>query len=657
MKPLYIEVEEEVTSVIDRLRASQQSRVVFVVPPGATLLQSAVNMRLLLREAQKAGKDIALVTTDEYGQTLAQKVGISVYASPNDVEGLETDAEAVPSQPSQHTIGTTSYFEHSTPAPHSAPHSAPQDSSQAVPQTPPTSVPHSGGNNLGAPNVSVDGIAQEYSSGGRVASPQVPPVQPSVEMSAASSAAIPTGSSSEPHRYAASPTPATQTSVAPTPAAPSSSPDMSNASLDHHKQRELQDFFRRDTGGGGAAPHITSYAHVPEDMNASPPRRTWVIVGALVATVIAALCVIFLIFFPQVQVTLIPTVREESASFTVNADATVGTTDFSQRRMGLVAIEKEVEKTKEFSATGTSSQGSYKARGTVTIYNTYSSAPQKLVATTRLLTDDGILFRLVDSVVVPGVKIVDGKRIPGTIEATVIADKPGEQYNIGPSTFSIPGFKGSPRYGKFYAKSATPMTGGSTEGGTKTVVTKEDIERAKKETEAAARTAVIEAITEAANTQNMETLEEMIDVEVVSSGTQVVDGVAAEAFDYTVTVRATALTFSKNDMRIMAVKALEKRVGDESVSPENITIHYSPALVDFQKRSAQITARATARLVATPDTKAIASALVGRKMDDLQEVLTSFDGVESAKINTGINLFGRMPYYSGSIHVTVESSQ
>ena len=61
---------------------------------------------------------------------------------------------------------------------------------------------------------------------------------------------------------------------------------------------------------------------------------------------------------------------------------------------------------------------------------------------------------------VPGQKTEGGKVVPGSVEAVVYADKPGAEYN-GPLTdFKIPGFKGDPRYEKFYARSKTLLAGG-----------------------------------------------------------------------------------------------------------------------------------------------------------------------------------------------------
>lgn len=102
-----------------------------------------------------------------------------------------------------------------------------------------------------------------------------------------------------------------------------------------------------------------------------------------------------------------------------------------------------------------------KARGKLTIYNAFDKNPQTLVATTRFESPDGKIFRLVKEVKVPGMRSENGKDVPGQIDADVVADQPGEAYNIPPTkNWKIPGFKGSARYEKFTAENVSPMAGG-----------------------------------------------------------------------------------------------------------------------------------------------------------------------------------------------------
>lgn len=109
-----------------------------------------------------------------------------------------------------------------------------------------------------------------------------------------------------------------------------------------------------------------------------------------------------------------------------------------------------------------SQQVSRAATGMVTLFNTYSAAPQSLVANTRLTTTDGKIYRIKDAVTIPGVVTkADGSQAPGTVTVSVTADKPGADYNqSAPIQMNIVGFKGSPKYTKFLAQSQGSIGGG-----------------------------------------------------------------------------------------------------------------------------------------------------------------------------------------------------
>ncbi len=102
-----------------------------------------------------------------------------------------------------------------------------------------------------------------------------------------------------------------------------------------------------------------------------------------------------------------------------------------------------------------------KAQGQITIYNNYSPQAQKIVATTRFQTANGLIFRTPSAVTIPGQTVnSSGQTAPGQITLNVIADKAGADYNVEPANFTIPGFKGTPKATKIYAQSKIAMAGG-----------------------------------------------------------------------------------------------------------------------------------------------------------------------------------------------------
>lgn len=139
-------------------------------------------------------------------------------------------------------------------------------------------------------------------------------------------------------------------------------------------------------------------------------------------------------------------------------------------------VKIEHEEGEFINSTGTKDV-SKKASGEIVIYNAFSSSRQTLVKNTRFETPDGKIYRIDRQVSVPGTEVKEGKIVPGSLEVTVYADKPGEEYNIGLTDFTIPGFKGSQRYEKFYARSKTEITGGFV--GTLPIFSEEDAENAR----------------------------------------------------------------------------------------------------------------------------------------------------------------------------------
>ncbi len=81
-KLLYVEADEEITDLVDRLRdLSLEEEVTFVVPERARALQSAMSFRLLKRYADSYGKRVNLVSSDPRLQTMSLESGFTAYPS------------------------------------------------------------------------------------------------------------------------------------------------------------------------------------------------------------------------------------------------------------------------------------------------------------------------------------------------------------------------------------------------------------------------------------------------------------------------------------------------------------------------------------------------------------------------------------------------
>jgi hypothetical protein len=156
------------------------------------------------------------------------------------------------------------------------------------------------------------------------------------------------------------------------------------------------------------------------------------------------------------------TIYPKSRELTVNAEFTA----FKQNTAGeltyeILTIEATGERQVKASGQETVSE---QATGEIEIVKTTAGA-ERLIKNTRFATTDGKVFRIQESVVVPGaVKGADGKMAPGRIRALVFADVAGPDHNIPANTkLTVPGFKESgftELYDAIYAENPTAFTNG-----------------------------------------------------------------------------------------------------------------------------------------------------------------------------------------------------
>lgn len=97
------------------------------------------------------------------------------------------------------------------------------------------------------------------------------------------------------------------------------------------------------------------------------------------------------------------------------------------------------------------------AKGTVVLYNMYSTTPQKIAKDTRLEGSNGKIYKTKKEATIPTIT-PDG--FPGTVEVEIYATSAGEEYNSPPLDFKILGFKGTPKYESFYGRSKSEISGG-----------------------------------------------------------------------------------------------------------------------------------------------------------------------------------------------------
>lgn len=617
----YIDGDEEIISAVSRLRKSSQGENVFIFPKRALILQSIVNLRLLEREAKKLGKQIIVVSQDEAGRKLAEKAGLVIeeYRDQN-LEGtkiketarfsVESHENAIPTPEvasrgevrlSSAHIGSDSFFS-DAPSPSTISVNAP---------SPPEPLP-------AAVKISPKRLRIRDVSG---------PVLTTLNSQRFGTPTTAFPTELPPSQGRVAPTSSFQTPQFPT----SPVVEMSPSQPRLMPNQKLARFMGTKKSTGSNTPvslqEDSRQKVSPMAQPAQGQRFSWglLVLGFLVLGGVAA--VGWFVLFPSATVTLEPQSTEQVVRFQTTASTTHAETSANVIAGRVVTLERTIHLTEQ--ATGSASNESAKAQGKIRIYNDFSKDPQPLVATTRFETKDGKVFRLVKAVTVPGVTETGGKRERGMVEALVIADQAGEAYNIGITTFTIPGFKGSPKYEKFTAESLQAFLGGSNTGGSK-AVSNEDLNRAKEKAQKEARQAALDEWK--SQLQSGETLLEdsLLFVEKIPVLSPVV-GTAATEFQYETRLEVKAFVIDELALR-ERIKNERVTTGGVTLAPKEFDLRYSALLPKFDAGKIDLTVESTVLFQAELDQEKLKEALLGQDEEGIKSFLERHPEVERLQV-------------------------
>lgn len=617
----YIENDEEIISVIGRLRKSSVVENYFVFPKRALVLQSIVNLRLFQREAEKLGKKIIIVTQDDAGKTLAEKAGLITERYTDDF-----------SRQTEHIDMT------SIEAP-------------VKKQVAPMSVEHSGlrSKDIGSNDFYASGTLSnaEIAPAAAALTPEMRPLRirnASPEKltslnSQRSVESVPLEQSAAAPAMAFHPQVSMPESIASITKKNTSQGIRREApqqSVQAGREERLRNFF--STGNVAATRELENTSTVAPQRTAptaTPPVAAVPVVPHKIGkifflfaaiSIVSLLGVAAFLFLPKAEVHVVPYRSVESVDLQFEGKTDAATDD--EQTIAVRLVEKEHAIEFSVDATGVSPGSAQKARGTVVLSNTFSSDPQSLVATTRLESPDGKIFRLLEGVTIPGMSGTE----PGSIEASVIADQTGTEYNIAATTFTIPGFKSGPKYEKFSARSTKAMAGGSaSSGGNQTIVSKTDLEKAATMAQEQAKKAYLDGIA-AELLPGEKVLEENMDIFSLEDATLPLSGTAAQSFQYKSTFKVRSFVFSEEILKQRILSRGQAVLGGTIFRPVSVQLTYGEAVPDFEAKTVRLKTHASVTSESVIDRDKFLKAIMGKDEEGINATLSTFPEIKKLEI-------------------------
>ncbi len=339
------------------------------------------------------------------------------------------------------------------------------------------------------------------------------------------------------------------------------------------------------------------------------------------------------VFLPEATITISAKKDIKSTDGSISVDVSQNSID--QNKMiipgRILNFDENISET--FNATGLKNVSNQKARGKITIYNEYSPSSQVLVATTRFLSNDQKLFRLVSGVVVPGMTKVGADTKPGMVEAEVVADEAGDSYNIGPSNFSIPGFKdsNSEKYSKIYAKSVVAMAGGGNGVNNSKIISDKDLSVAKDKISLDANASIKKKIKDSAQSGTV-ILDGAISLGDITYIPSASSGMVADSFEIKAQAKAKAIVFSEADMKSLAGFIINKsNSGAKNQNTDAITLDYGNVNADFGANTFSMNVHISSNQTSL-DAETLKKGLLGKNNNEITEYLKNYPSIEKAEV-------------------------
>ncbi|OGM98049.1 MAG: hypothetical protein A2915_01330 [Candidatus Yanofskybacteria bacterium RIFCSPLOWO2_01_FULL_41_34] len=355
------------------------------------------------------------------------------------------------------------------------------------------------------------------------------------------------------------------------------------------------------------------------------PRRLIIILGGVSIIVLGA---IIYMTTGSANISITPHKQPLDFQLKVSASDRFSAVDASLNKIPGQMFNTEKNASQTFFATG-EKDVAQKARGTITVFNEYGTTPQVLIATTRFQTSDGLVFRTLKGIVIPGTTVVGGKIIPGSINVEVIADKAGQEYNVPANKFGIPAFreKGDTiRYEKIYGKSDTAIKGGII--GKAKVVTEIDFNTAKQTlTDQVAKDVQDSLKTQTAGLKIINA--SAVKLKALESTAKTDE--ATDSFTMTVNGSIKTVGFKEDDLNNLIKQYVDKKQ-NFTIVPEKITKNYADITFDEINNTLTFTANIKGDGYAKVDSDKIKTDLAGQSEMEIKNYFKGAVGIDSAKV-------------------------
>lgn len=315
----------------------------------------------------------------------------------------------------------------------------------------------------------------------------------------------------------------------------------------------------------------------------------------------------------------------------ITVDKTVENINLDQKILPGFIFETTNTLSEEFLSSGKKTLEK-KAEGTIRVYNN-SSVSQTLIKNTRFQPplekfqippgrEENPWFRLEERVIISPKSFKDVK---------VVADSPGEKYNIKPSKFSIPGLSGFPQYTLVYGESFEPFSGGEKKEYPQ--VLSEDLARAKETLSQKAKREGLSALQNEIAKDYL-FLTDAFGIEILEDSFSVKAGAELERFSYKVVAKSLAFTFKKEDLdKLTKGLILDRLPQGKEIDEGGLKMEYPIFSIDKGLDKMILSLSVGVNIFSALDESSLKKGLLGKSLEEAKLLLEKEQGIQKIKIH------------------------
>ena len=626
-KTVYIDVDEEIIGIISKIKKIESDEVFLVVPKNSLLTQGIVNLKLLKKETEKMGKNIILVTSDDHSRKIIKNLGFktknkSVHdfidngqgnqenISERKIKSEEFSLETSKNNPKKREIGSSSFYndqkglglgqetEEKSEKPEMPIVESPFGKEE------PRNIRVNTENSFGSEHIK-NYEAKNKKEQQKVSEQKFEQAEKSLD---------PDEKSKSPSGFNLN----------------RAKPENSIDDFYSSKKHGIEDDF--------IEVNSKSEKNKKPTFKISNKKKFAFFLILIFALILLSAGFWSYSNWPKMKIELFSKeeIKESTLNLKIceNQEVDENCLKGNYKKLIVRTVESYESSGEEFS----NDKGM--ARGIVKIYNNYSSKSQPLVATTRILSENGKLFRLIKSVTVPGME--DDQ--PGVAEAQVISDEIGQSYNIGPSKFTIEGFKGGDKYEKFEVISEFSMVGGANDTDNKKVkvVTGSDIDLAREKTIEVFNNKLEDNIREQLDSEEIFVVTS-IEKELVKSDSSYAPGDIINKFNYIVEEKIKLMAFDEDKFN-QEIRESFQESSDNKLEFNKISkIDFQKDIANYEEKFLDLVINAKASYWPKINTEEMKKQLGSKNNEEIKKYLTDLNQIQKAVISYSPSWLSALP--------------